>query len=170
MEKLFSKYREHGFSEFKGLHIDAMIPITEVVLNDAIQEFLGTHNDNIQHLRISIRDQNTLNVDVRVRLGLLAKTFNFDAIVDEKIEFEASPKLKVSLSGSGLPLGILARIANAIFGILPEGFNIVGRIIEVNVSTILSDRGLDDIIPLLKVAHIETISEKLILHLRFEVN
>ena len=169
MEKLFNRHKAHGFSEFKGLHLDATIPITEVVLNDAVQNILGTHNDNVQHLRISIRDQNILNVDLRVKLGLLAKTFNFDAIVDEKIDFQASPMLKLTLSGSGLPLGILARIANAVFGVLPEGVSI-GRTIEVNLSTMLSDRGLDDIIPLLKVAHIETISEKLILRIRVEVN
>ena len=170
MEKLFNRYREHDFSEFKGIHLDATLPITEVVLNDVVQEFLGAHNDNVQHLRISIRDQNTLNVDVRVKLGFLAKTFNFDAIVGEQIDFQASPKLKISLSGSGLPLGILARIANKIFGVLPEGVNIVGRTIEVNLSTMLSNHGLHDILPLLKVARIETISEKLILHLRIELN
>lgn len=49
MEKLFNRYKAHGFSEFKGLHLDATIPITEVVLNDTIQEILGTHNDNVQH-------------------------------------------------------------------------------------------------------------------------
>ena len=92
-----------------------------------------------------------------------------DAIVDEKIGFQASPKLKLTLSGSGLPLGILARIANAVFGVLPEGVSI-GRTIEVNLSTMLSGRGLDDIIPLLKIAHIETISKQLILRLRVEVN
>lgn len=170
MVKLFNKYREHGFSEFKGLRIDVTIPITEVVLNEAAQDILGTRNENVQHVWISIRDQNTLNVDLRVRWGLLAKTFNFDAIVDEKIDFEVSPKLMISLSGSGLPLGILARIADSIFGVLPEGVNIVGRIIEVNVSTMLSGRGLHDLIPLMKVAHIETISEKLILRLRIEVD
>ena len=170
MEKLFNKYREHDFSEFKGIHLDATLPFTEVVLNDVVQEFLGAHNDNVQHLRIVIRDQNILNVDVRVKLGFLAKTFNFDTIVGEQIDFQASPKLKISLSGSGLPLGILARIANKIFGVLPEEVNIVGRTIEVNLSTMLSDHGLHDIIPLLKVARIETISEKLILHLRIELN
>ena len=77
MEKLFNQYREQGFSEFKGLHIDATIPITEAVLNEAVQEILGPHNDNVQHLRLSIRDQNTLNCTSRHSIARHLKNQRF---------------------------------------------------------------------------------------------
>ena len=169
MEKLVERYINSGFSDFKGLSIDAKIPVTEGVLNEAVHESL-VGNDSVQHLWISIREQNTLNVDLRVRWGLLAKTFRFDASVGKEIDFQTTPKLTISLSGSGLSLGILARIANSVLGVLPKGIDIVGRVIEVDIETMLSDRGLDYLMPRVKLVRIETVPEELILSLRVEVN
>ena len=170
MKMLVDQYKDRGFSDFRGLHIDARIPITERVLNEAVQKILVTGNDSVQHARITIRDQNTLEVELGVRWGPLAKTLRFDARVGKDIDFETTRKLTISLTGSGLPLGLLARIADSVIGVLPEGVRVVGKVIEVDIGTMLNDRGLGYLIPMVKLMRIETVPGELIAYLTVEVS
>lgn len=170
MERLLEKFGKGRISGLKGLYVDARIPITEEVLNEALQENLVSHNHNVRHMKVSIREHNILNVDLGFRLGFLTKTFNFDARVDENIDFKTTPKLIITLSGAGLPLGMLTRLANSILEVLPKGIDVTGRRIEVNIATMLTDRDLDYLIPFVRQANVDTASGNLILHLVVEVH
>ena len=65
---------------------------------------------------------------------------------------------------------MLARIADSVIGVLPEGVRVVGKVIEVDIGTMLNDRGSGYLIPMVKLVRIETVPGELITYLTVEVS
>jgi hypothetical protein len=160
MDKIFQRIIDNNFSDLKGLTANAVIPISQQLINEIIETAIRG-NRNIDSCQVSIHPQNRLSVNLRA--VLLPLPLNLKLRIDKTVDLKNSPKVRATLENN-LLLGALG----SFFKGLPKGIEIAGNQVVVDIGAFLKpqqQRYFDWI----KSAEIDTEEGKVILNVQVAV-
>jgi hypothetical protein len=161
MDNIFRKLIDDNFSDLAGLTVDASIPVPERIVNEIIQASLQGNN-NITECRVSIGGQNKISAIIKTSLWLWP--INIKLRLEKIVDIIGSPMLRASLENNVL-LGQLG----SLFKALPNGINIHGNQVIVDVRSLLETPEQRKMLDLVKSIEIRTEQTKLILDVKIKV-
>lgn len=161
MDKIFRKLIDNNFSDLTGLTVDASVPVPERIVNEIIEASLQG-NKNITECRVSIGGQNKISAIIRTPLWLWP--INLKLRLERSVELMGTPMIRASLENNVI-LGQLG----ALFKALPNGINIHGNQVVVDVRSLLETPEQRQMLDLVKSVEIRTEPAKLILDVKLEV-
>ena len=162
MDNIFQKIIENGFSDLRGLTVDASIPVPQYLLNEILEAALQG-NKNLDYCQVSIGAQNW--VSVKLKTFMWPWPFNLKLRLFRLVDFTPSPKIRARLENNVL-LGKLG----SFFKALPEGVNLYGDQIVVDIRHFLHTPEQKRILDLIKSAEIRTEAGKVILEVKIEID
>ena len=162
MENIFRKLIDNNFSDLAGLTVDASTPVPERIVNEIIEAALQG-NKNITECRVSIGGQNKISAIIKTPLWLWP--INLKLRFEKSVDMIGSPMIRASLENHAL-LGQLG----ALFKALPNGINIHGNQVIVDVRSLLETPEQRNMLDLLKSIEIRTEQAKLILDVKIKVD
>ena len=159
MDKIFQRLLANNFSELPGLTVDALIPVSEELVNEMIGVALRG-NKSITYCRVSIHGDNHVVADVRS--PLLPWTLHMKMKLFHSVDFTSSPKLRAFLENN-LLLGKLG----AFFHALPTGVALYNNQIAMDVEWFTPPEH-KHLLALVKSVDIQTEEGKVILRVKLE--
>lgn len=156
IQDFIARQRANGFSGFAGTDVVVRLPLPEELLNELLAEAVVQKSEAVQQARLSIQDNNWINLNLTVKKWLLTKNIKLELEVERTVNFAESPKIKIWLSPSQGVLGGLLDLLTNLLGLLPAGIRITGRLIEIDVRVLLELKGFGEFIRYIKVGEIET--------------
>ena len=161
MDAIFQRLIEDNFSDLMGLTVDASIPVPEQIVNEVIDVALQG-NKNIHECRVSIGGQNKVFVNLKTPLWLFP--IHIKLKLESSVDFTSSPKVRAVLENNVF-LGKLG----ALFKALPEGVNIQGNQVIVDVQAFLETLEQRKMLDLIKSVDIRTEPAKVIFDIKIKV-
>ena len=161
MDAIFQRLIDNNFSDLMGLTADASIPVPEQIVNEIIEVTLRG-NKNIHECRVSISGQNKVSVNLKTPLWLLP--IHIKLRLESSVDFTSSPKVRAALENNVF-LGKLG----ALFKALPDGVNIQGDQIIVDVQAFLETLEQRKMLDLIKSVDIRTEPAKVIFEIKIKV-
>ena len=161
MDEIFRKLIDNNFSDLVGLTIDASIPMPEHIVNEIIEAALWG-NKNINACRVSIGGQNKVSLNLKTPLWLWP--INMKLKLERWVDITGSPKIRASLENN-IFLGKLG----ALFKALPEGVNIYGDQVIVDVQSFLETPEQRKMLDLIKSVEVRTEPAKMIFDIKIKV-
>lgn len=164
MDRVFQKVIDNNFSDLKGTHVDASIPMSQALINELIDAALQG-NKTIESCRVSVHAQNRVSADLKTTL--LPWSLHLQLKLDNSVDFASysSPKLRAWMENNRL-LGSLG----SMFNVLPEGIKLYGDQVVVDLGVFLQTPEQKRILDLVKSVEIDTVEGKVILDVRIEVD
>lgn len=162
MDNIFQKIINNNFSDLAGLTVDASISVPQSIVNEIIEAALQG-NKHIDDCQVSIHKEN--RVSVNLKTSLWPWPLNLKLRLFRSVDLTSSPKIRAFLENNVL-LGKLGSLFNA----LPDGINIRGDQVVVDVETFLSTPEQKRILDLIKSVEIRTEAGKAIFDVRLEVD
>jgi hypothetical protein len=162
MDAIFQRLIGNNFSDLTGLTVDASIPVPEQIVNEVIEAVLRG-NKNIRECRVSISGQNKVSVNLKTPLWLLP--IHIKLKLESSVDFTSSPKVRAALENNVL-LGKLG----AVFKMLPEGVNIQGDQVIVDVQAFLETPEQRKMLDLIKSVDVRTEPAKVIFDIKIKVD
>jgi hypothetical protein len=162
MDEIFQKIIDDNFSDLKGLAVDASVPVPQQLINEIIEAALQG-NKSIEYCQVQIGEQNRVSVKLKATawpwpLDLKLKLFR-------SVDLARSPRIRASLENNLL----LGKIGSY-FKALPEGVNLYGNQVVLDVRSFLRTPEQKRFLDLMKSAEINTESGKLILDVKLRVD
>ena len=141
--------------ELAGATVSGEIPITDTLLNRLIGERLQQHAQ-VESVHVHPQEGDAAIIDVNTRLRLLP-TLRITARIEQQPDLPRDPTLLIrwSLPAAG-PLAMLAGPVLSYLKALPPGIHVEGERAVVNVAVLLQDRGLGDVLQLLRRLAVHT--------------
>ena len=161
MDKIFRKLIDNNFSDLAGLTADASIPVSEHIVNEIIEAALRG-NKNIKNCRVSISGQNKVSANLKTPLWLWP--INLKLRLERSVDLTSSPKIRALLENNVL-LGKLGSLFNA----LPNGVNMQGDQVIIDVQSFLDTPDQRKMLDLLKSVEVRTVSGKVIFDIKIKV-
>ena len=161
MDAIFQRLIGNNFSDLAGLTVDASIPVSEQIVNKIIDAVLQG-NKNIYECRVSIGGQNKVSVNLKTPLWLWP--IHIKLKLESSVDFTSSSKVRAVLENNVL-LGKLG----ALFKILPEGVNIQGNQVIVDVQAFLETLEQRKMLDLIKSVDVRTEPAKMIFDIKIKV-
>ena len=161
MDKIFQRVIDNNFSDMAGLTADASIPVPEYIVNEIIEAALRG-NKKIKKCRVSIYGQNKISVNLKTSLWLWP--INLKLRLERSVDFTGYPKIKASLENNVL-LGELGSLFKAV----PNGVNMQGNQVIIDVQSLLDTPDQRKILDLIKSVEIRTESGKVTFEIKIEV-
>jgi hypothetical protein len=161
MDKIFQRVIDNNFSDLAGLTAEASIPVPEYIVNEIIEAALRG-NKKIKNCRVSISGQNKVSVNLKTTLWLWP--INLKLRLERSVDFTGRPKIRASLENNVL-LGKLG----SLFKALPNGVNMQGDQVVVDVQSFLDTPDQRKILDLIKSIEVRTESGSVILDIKIEV-
>jgi len=161
MDEIFRRLIDNNFSDLAGLTVEASIPVSEQIVNEIIDAALRG-NKNIQECRVSISGQNKVSVNLKTPLWLWP--INLKLKLESAADFAGSPKIRAALENNVF-LGKLA----ILFKALPDGVNIHGDQVIVDVQSFLDTPEQRKRLDLIKSVEVRTEQAKVIFDIRIKV-
>ena len=161
MDAIFQRLIEDNFSELMGLAVDASIPVPEQIVNEIIEAALRG-NKNIHECRVSISGQNKVSVNLKTPLWLWP--IHIKLKLESSVDFTSSPKVRALLENNVF-LGKLA----ILFKALPDGVNIHGDQVIVDVQSFLDTPEQRKMLDLIKSVDVRTEPAKVIFDIKIKV-
>ena len=161
MDNIFQKLTEDNFSDLAGLTVDASIPVPEHIVNEIIESALRG-NKNIKDCRVSISGQNKVSVNLKSPLWLWP--INLKLKLEKSVDIIGSPMIRASLENHAL-LGQLGSLLKA----LPNGINIHGNQVVVDVRSLLETSEQRNMLDFVKSIEIRTEQAKLIFDVKIKI-
>jgi hypothetical protein len=161
MDEIFRKLIGDNFSDLAGLTADASIPVPEHIVNEIIEAALRG-NKKIKTCRVSIYGQNKISVNLKTSLWLWP--INLKLRLERSVDFTSYPKIRASLENNVL-LGKLGTLFKAV----PNGVNMQGNQVILDVQSLLDTPDQRKILDLIKSVEIRTESGKVIFEIKIEV-
>ena len=161
MDEIFRKLIDNNFSDLVGLTIDASIPVPDHIVNEIIEAALWG-NKNIYACRVSIGGQNKVSLNLKTPLWLWP--INMKLKLERWVDITGSPKIRASLENNVF-LGKLG----ALFKALPEGVNIYGDQVIVDVQSFLETPEQRKMLDLIKSVEVRTEPAKMIFDIKIKV-
>ena len=164
MDNIFQKLKDGDFSDLKGLTADLSIPVQEKLINELIQAELRG-NKTIASCIIFIHPQNRVSVDLKTKLW--PWPLNLKLKLDKSVDTASysSPKIRAWLENKRL-LGSLGSMFNA----LPEGIQLYGNQVVIDLRVFLRAPELKRLLDLVKSVDLKTEDGKVILDVQIEVD
>ena len=124
-----------NLADVRGTHIVGTLPVREDVLNTALTRQLASRRGRIQQMEIRIRDNNRLEVAVRVAVGPFARWFRPELILNEQAIWSQSPMVIITFASAqyGAFISLIEPFAKEL---LPGGFYVKGRQIAIDFAGI----------------------------------
>jgi len=143
LEALLTRQRAGGFADLRGASADIAIPISDRLLNEALAQALPS-SAPVRDLQLTSRPGNRIGVRFRIAAASFLPPVNLTLTIERQPELPASPVLVLRLELGGLlsMAGSALRFLNA----LPPGIHVEQDRIHVNLSTLLAERGLADLL------------------------
>ena len=161
MDVIFRKLIDNNFSDLAGLTADASIPVPEQIVNEIIEVALRG-NKNVKDCRVSISGQNKISVNLKTPLWLWPIIIKLK--FERSVNFTGSPKIRASLENNVL-LGKLG----SLFKALPDGVNIQGDQVIVDVQSFLDTLEHRKMLDLIKSVEVRTELAKVIFDIKIKV-
>ncbi len=161
MDNIFRKLIDDNFSDLAGLTVDASIPVPEHIINEIIHASLRGNKD-ISECHVSIGGQNKISAIIKTPLWHWP--INIKIKLERVVDIIGSPMVRASLENNVL-LGQLGSLLKA----LPNGINIRGNQVIIDVRSLLETPEQRRILDLLKFIEVRTEQAKLILDVKIKV-
>jgi hypothetical protein len=161
MDAIFQRLIGNNFSDLMGLTVDASVPVPEQIVNEVIDAVL-LGNKNIRECRVSIVGQNKISVNLKTPLWLLP--IHIKLKLASSVDFTSSPKVRAVLENNVF-LGKLGTL----FKMLPEGVNIEGDQVIVDVQAFFETLEQRIMLDLIKSVDIRTEPAKVIFDIKIKV-
>ena len=161
MDAIFQRLIDNNFSDLMGLTVDASIPVPEQIVNEIIDAVLQG-NKNIRECHVSISGQNRVSVNLKTPLWLWP--INIKLKLESSVDFTSSPKIRAALENNVF-LGKLGTLFKA----LPEGVNIQGNQVIVDVQAFLETPEQRKMLDLIKSVDVRTEPAKVIFDIKIKI-
>ena len=162
MDNIFQKIIDNGFSDLSGLTVDASIPVPQYMINEILEAALQG-NKNLDYCQASIGAQNWVSVNLKT--SIWPWPFNLKLRLFRLVDITPAPKIRARLENHVL-LGKVGSFLKA----LPEGVNIYGDQIVVDIGHFLHTPEQKRILDLIKSAEIRTEEGRVILEVKIEID
>jgi len=169
IEDFISAQRAAGFADFAGTTVAGTIPLSQELLNDALQDILLHGSDSIKSVRLTVHDQNRIAISLTVQKWIVTKHLDLEMYLEPEINFPDAPRVRLWLAKSSGLAGGLVQLAS-FFGLLPEVVKIAGQLIEIDLQMVLWRQKLHDLAHFIKSTRIQGQSGQLLLHFRIEID
>ncbi len=169
IEHFIAEQRTNGFAAFRGAALEGSIPVRQEVINDLIQQTVLNNDGVIKEIRLTVHDQNRVDVALTVRTFGLSRQINLELRVEPEMHFPDAPKLKIWVAKAPWYLASVAKLAEWL-GFVPGVVRIADRLIEVDLKMLLWQQKLGDLTPLIKFAEIATQAGLIVIHFRLAVD
>ena len=161
MDKIFRTLVDDNFSDLAGLTVDASIPVPEHIINEIIHASLRG-NKNISECQVSIGGQNKISAIIKTPLWLWP--INIKLKLERIVDIIGSPMVRASLENN-----ILLGQLGSLFKALPNGINIHGNQVIIDLRSLLETPEQRRMLDLVKSIEIRTEQAKLILDVKIKV-
>jgi len=162
MDEIFQKIVNNDFSDLRGLTVDASIPVPQYVINEIIAAALYGHK-NIEYCQVSIHGQN--RISVKLKTTMWPWLLNLKMRLFKSVDFTGSPKIRAFLENN-LLLGKLG----SFFRALPEGIQLYGDQVVLDIGAYLHTPEQQRILDLIKSLEIKTEDGKAIFDVKIRVD
>jgi hypothetical protein len=157
MKTLEPLFRRLGVdpSEIAGTSLAGEIPIAERLINRLIEQRLGRHA-HVASVRIAAQpdDQCLVRIDLRSRI---MPPLNVLVRIERQPDLPHDPTLRLrwSMPSAG-PLATFAGKLAGYFKALPEGVQVDGDVIVVDLRALLRSRGLEELVTVVRRVAVHT--------------
>jgi len=162
INEIFQKIIDNGFSDLDGLAVDASIPVPQQIINEIIEVALQG-NQNMEYCRVSIGEQNRIVVNVKTTRW--PWPLNLKIWIFKSVDLGSSPKIRALLENNVL-LGKLG----SFFKALPEGVNLYGEQIVIDVGSFLQTEQQRKFLAMVKSMEVQTEKGKLIFDVQISID
>ena len=163
---LFNRQRQNGFSDLRGAHADLTIPISDRLLNEAVAGALPA-SAPVRDLRLAAHTGNRIAVRFKIASASFLPPLNINVLIEKQPELPASPTLVLKLEMGGLLS--LAGPALRFLDALPPGIRVEHDRVYVDLSGLLADRGLAELLEYAEQVQVTTTEGALVLGIRARV-
>jgi hypothetical protein len=160
MDAIFQRLIDNNFSELPGLQVNATVPVPERLVNEIIAASLQG-NKNIEYCRLTIGEQNRVNVNIKTPLWPWPLNLKLKLFRD--VDFSGSPKVRAFLESHVL----LSRLG-ALFKALPDGIVIYEDQVSVDVGSFIKTPEQKRYLALVKAVAIGTEVGRIIFDVKIE--
>lgn len=151
------------FEDLRGAEASATIPISERLLNEAIQEMLP-RSARVRDLRVTAQAGDRFAVRARIGSSPLLPAVNFSVRIERQPDLPSSPVLVLKLEFGGLLS--LAGPALRFFDALPPGLRIEHDRLYVDLAALAERRQLGSYLKFISALRVNTIDGAVVLHVR----
>jgi hypothetical protein len=162
VNEIFQRIVDNDFAELDGLAVDASIPVPQQMINEIIAAALRG-NQNIEHCRVSIGEQNRISINVKTTRW--PWPINLKVWVFKSVDITPAPKIRVLLENNVI-LGKLG----SFFKALPEGIKLYGEQIVIDVMSFLKTEQQKKFLALVKSMEIQTEKGRLIFEVQIRID
>ena len=135
MLKLFQIVLERNLADLRGAHVAGTVPVREELINAALNEEIETRRGPIQQFEVRVRENNNLQVGLRLTIGPFSRWFRPELIIDAQALRSQSPVLLFIIAQAHY--GAAARLVALLSkGKLPAGVHIKNRQVEVDLGSL----------------------------------
>jgi hypothetical protein len=140
---LLLRQREQKFADLRGARADITLPVSDRLLNEALVAALPA-SAPVRDLQLTSRAGNRIGVRFKVTAASFLPTINLTLVIEHQPELPQSPVLVLRMEVGGLLslAGPALRFLNA----LPPGVRVEQDRIYVDLSVLLADHGLADLL------------------------
>lgn len=170
LQRLLDRVAQGDLTDFTGAHVTATVPVPEDLVNAFAREMVLTEDGLVRTMNVWIKAENVVSVAVTVRKWGISKAFSFDLTVEKVIAFPESPKLKMWLPSSQALLGSITEVLAQVFEFLPPGVAVTGRLIELDLKTLLPDEKTRLMLRYISSGELTTEAGKLIFDCQLQVD
>jgi hypothetical protein len=124
-----------NLSDIGGAHVAGTIPISEDLINLALNEEIRNRRGPVQQIELRILEKNLVQVGVRVALGPFSKWLRPELIVDPQALGSQSPVIRFSIASAHY--GAMARLIELLAkGKLPAGVHMEKQRLSVDLGSL----------------------------------
>jgi hypothetical protein len=164
---LLTRLRATGFSDLRGATADLTLPISDRLLNEAIAEALPS-SAPVRDLQLTSLTGNKIGVRFKVAAASFLPALKLTLVIERQPELPGSPILVLKLEmGSGLQA--LAGSALRFLDKLPAGLRVEDDRIHVDLSMLLAERGLGELLEYAERIQVTTIEGAVVVAVRASI-
>ena len=166
LEALLMRQRASGFADLRGATADVSIPISDRLLNELVAQALPP-SAPVRDIQLTSRPGNRIGVRFRIGAASFLPPVNLTLAIDRQPELPAFPVLILRLQMGGLlsMAGSALRFLDA----LPPGITVEQDRIHVNLSILLAERGLAELLQYAEQLHVTTTDGAVVVAVRAAV-
>jgi hypothetical protein len=135
MTRALRSVLSRNFEDIRGAHVAGTLPISEDLINAALNEEIQAPHGPVQQFEVRIGENNRLQVGLRVAVGPFSKWFRPELHVDPQALDGQTPVIRFIIASShyGILVGLIERLSK---GKLPMGVRIENQRISIDLGSV----------------------------------